>query len=72
MEQDKKNVVYLSNEEAEIWKWCFKHYNILKVIMNIRPGKVILNLDCNANIKPEFNFFNPENINKIFENKNGG
>ena len=58
--------IELSEEEVAVFQWCWKHYDIFKTAMNMKSAKLILNLDCKGNAKPEFHFFKKEGIDNAF------
>ena len=65
MGEKQNNIVYLTDEEAEILKWVLQNYKIFKVIKEVKPLKVVLNISLLGKIKPEFSFFNDEGIDKF-------
>jgi len=63
-----KTKIELSEEEAEVFKWCWKNYKVFKeAIRVLRPGKLILNFDSRADIKPEFILAGNRAVDKLRE-----
>lgn len=67
MAEKQNNIVYLTNEEVEVWKWCWKQYDTFKVAKDMKNSKLILNLDSNGDAKPEFHFFKKGDIDNVFQ-----
>lgn len=58
--------IELNYEEAEVFKWCWKHYSIFKeAIRVLRPGKLILNMNGSGDVKPEFHLIGKESVEKL-------
>lgn len=66
MAKEQKNIIYLTDEEAEVFKWVMQNYKIFRFIKDIKPCKVVLNISALGKIKPEFSFFNDDGIDKFF------
>ena len=50
----KRTPIYLTDEELELWKWCWKNYKILNYARQIKLGSTTLHSDKEGNIKAEF------------------
>ena len=66
--EEKKTKIELNNEEAELFFWCWKHFDILNTARKVKPGQVVLHLDLEGNIKkPEFHIYKLKDIDKLFD-----
>lgn len=63
---DCKTPIYLSNEEIEVWKWCWQNYGIFNKLIKIaKPCKLVLHLNASGEVKPELTIFGKNNIKKL-------
>jgi len=58
--------IELTNEECEVWKWCWKNYDVFKKAMKVlKPGKLILNMNESGDVKPEFHLIGKKAVDKL-------
>jgi len=59
---ENKTPIYLTDEEIEVFKWCWRNYPVFKKAMKVlRPGRLILNLNSSAEVGDNFEFQIPKN-----------
>lgn len=66
MSQDKIKIE-LTEEEAQMFKWCWKNFKILNCITRIKSGRAVLHLKNFEIKKTEFDIYNPEVLNGFFK-----
>lgn len=55
------HTIYLSDEEAEVFKWCWKHYEIWLRAMELAPGMLAMHFNKKNDIcKKEFHQYESE------------
>ena len=62
---EEKIKIELTQEECEIFKWCWKNYKIWKQAIRLSPMKLILNLNSSAEVKPEFYLAGKQTVDKL-------
>jgi hypothetical protein len=63
---EEKIKIELTNEEAEVFKWCWKNYDIFSTAIKIlKPGNLVLHLDKSAWVsRHEYHIFNDQRVCK--------
>lgn len=61
-EKDQRIPVYLTEEEAELWKWVMKNFVILNRASKIKLGSTTLYADLVGNLKAKYEVWSTTNI----------
>lgn len=65
--EGEKIKIELNEEEAELFKWCWRHFDILNASRKVKSGQVVYHMDDQGDIKkPEFHLYNLGGIDKLF------
>lgn len=63
---EEKIKIELTAEQCEVFKWLMQNYDVFKVAIKVRPGKIILNQNSNGDIKPAYEFHDKKILKTLF------
>ena len=67
-EKPKRTPVYLTPEEAELWKWVMRNFLILNRASKIKLGSTTLYADLVGNLKAKYEVWSTQNIDITIDN----
>lgn len=63
---ENKTPIYLSDEEMEVFKWCWKSYKIIRKTLTIKsPKQLVFNINAKNDVKPELHLFGNASVENL-------
>ena len=58
--------IYLTDEEIEVFNWCWKSYKTIRKTIKINaPKQLIFNINANNDVKPELHLFGDKAVDNL-------
>lgn len=61
-----KTKIELTEEEMEVFRWCWQNYRVWKLARELKPGRLVLHFDKDNELKkPEFHYYGDKTLDTL-------